>query len=79
MQQRLLQFGHQLHGHIADWLAARVDESRHCRDCDAVVSPWDEVCSDCGTSNPARVQISPMVYVGVGLVVAGILIVVQLM
>ncbi len=66
-----------LRHHVATWFSARLEESRHCRDCDAAVSPWDQVCPECGTTSPARVHISPLVFAGLGLAVLAVLAVVQ--
>lgn len=70
-------FAHWLHQHVASWFSARVEETRHCRDCDAVVSPWDQVCPECGMTSPARVHISPLVITTLVLAVLAVLAVVQ--
>jgi len=50
------------------WFRARWSESKQCRDCDTQVNPLDEVCPGCGLANPARVEVSPAVWAGVGVV-----------
>jgi predicted amidophosphoribosyltransferase len=67
MQHQHIQFGRWLQRGVTAWWAARKNESQHCSDCDAAVSPWDQFCPDCGLESPARVRISPLVYAGIGL------------
>jgi hypothetical protein len=45
------------------WLWLRWQEIKHCRDCGGSVTPLESICPHCGTSNPARVGVSPSVMI----------------
>lgn len=63
---------------LESWWFARVDEAHRCNDCGYDVSPWDNVCPNCGLASPARVVVSPIAVVGAGLLLALTLVVVKL-
>ncbi len=77
MRQRVSQFANWLQHQLKTWCLARMNESRHCSDCAAVVSPWDQVCPNCGMASPARIRLSPTAYAAFGLAVLATLVVVQ--
>lgn len=76
MAQQITHFIIRIRQQLQTYWSSLVEEARHCSDCQAVVSPWDTVCPDCGMAHPARVTIPPVVYavVGIGLVVAVVVV-----
>ena len=45
------------------WVRLQVDKTKHCRECDAMVRMFDDVCPQCGASEPARVPKSAVTVV----------------
>lgn len=41
---------------FADWTRHRLQEATHCRQCENLVQPLDNVCPHCGAGNPAQVS-----------------------
>jgi hypothetical protein len=67
----LLPTGSMLAGRLrttaVQWWHNRLQECLHCRECKGPVTPWDSTCPTCGQHDPARLSVSAVVSLVLGL------------